>query len=64
MQCLVLFAVRIRVHRTLLTSTKVLLAQNVFPLTSLKPGEESHIIISIFYNAIKYRCIRQGCPVA
>ena len=39
-QCLVLFAVYIHVRRKLLTGTKsVLLGQNVFPLTSLKPGE-------------------------
>ena len=39
-QCLVLFAVYIRYHRGLIPGTKsVLLGQNVFSLTSLKPGE-------------------------
>ena len=51
MQCLVLFAVKIRVQRTLLTSTKVWLGQNVFPLTSLKPGERvSHNYIRLLYE--------------
>lgn len=41
-QCLVLFAVYIRYHRGLIPGTKsVLLGQNVFSLTSLKPGEWS-----------------------
>ena len=45
-QCLVLFAVYIRVHRKLLAGTKqVLLGQNVFPLTSLKPGEVMHMYL-------------------
>ena len=39
-QCLVLFAVYINVHRKFKAGTKqVLLGQNVFPLTSLKSGE-------------------------
>ena len=38
-QCLVLFAVYIRVSRKLQAGTRqILLGQNVFPLESLKPG--------------------------
>lgn len=45
-QCLVLFAVNIRIHRKLLAGTKqVLLGQNVFPLTSLKPGKKFYILL-------------------
>ena len=40
-QCLVLFAVSINVHRRFKAVTKqVLLGQNVFPLSSLKSGKE------------------------
>ena len=39
LQCLVLFAVYIRVSRKLKAGTKqIFLGQNVFPLESLKPG--------------------------
>ena len=47
-QCLVLFAVYIRVHRKLLAGTKVLLGQNVFPLTSLKPGKKPQMDVSVY----------------
>ena len=45
MQCLVLFAVTINVHRKRVAGTKsVLLGQNVFAFTSLQPGEHAGLI--------------------
>lgn len=47
-----LFVVNIRVQQNLLAGPKdVLLGQNVFPLTSLKPGELVVLYVAI-YNVI------------